>query len=92
LLGAAKKALGSKPDEAELQLYLEIDAEVLGEVVRIFNAGKWGAQNYEEVIDCYAAAGTFFVEELPDYSLREDKVRKFAADLLTNWKILYGLN
>jgi hypothetical protein len=91
-LGATKKALGSKPDDAEFLTYQEIHTAALNEVVGVHDAGEWDSQSYEDVITCYAEAGIFFIDELPDYSLNEDKVLKASADQVANIKILLGLN
>jgi hypothetical protein len=92
LFGASKKALGSDPDEDEFLVYDQIHSSMIDQVIGIYNAGQWGLQSLSDVIICYTEASTFFIDELPNHGVNEDKIRKLAADQVANVKILFGLN
>ena len=89
--GAIKKVLGSKPSDAEALLYQQIHTGSVDEIVRAHDSGTWNSQSYENLITCFSAAGTFFIDELPDHGVKEDKIRKLAADQIANVKIVLGL-
>ncbi len=89
--GAIKKALGNKPGDAEALLYHQIHTGTVDEVFRAHDSGTWDSQSYEDVIACFSEASTFFIDDLPSHGVKEDKIRKLAADQVANVKIVLGL-
>ncbi len=92
LFGASKKALGSNPDQDEFLVYDQIHSSMIDQVIGTYNAGQWGLQGLSDVIICYAEASVFFIDELPNHGVKEDKIRKLAADQVANVKIVFGLD
>jgi hypothetical protein len=90
-LGTTKKVFRGAPSDDELLTYMKIHSVALGEVLLAHKAGEWDSQDYGDVITCYAEAGIFFIDELPNYSLDEDDIRKASAEQLANIKILFGV-
>lgn len=91
LLGVMKQTLGGMPEDPEFEIYQQIHMNMVDEVIRIIDAGDWDASDYKEAINCFAAAGVFFLDELPKYRLSKKKIRETSADQLADVKIMLGL-
>jgi len=90
--GAARKTLGPKPDAAEVTAYIKIQTDRIDEVIAMFQGGAWNGENYEDALDCYASAATFFLEELPDLNLAEARIRKASFEQVKLVKTLLRPN
>jgi hypothetical protein len=88
--GATRITLGSDPDSAEVKAYSKIQTDRVDEVIAMMRNGSWGGEDYEDTINCYAEAATFFLEEMPDLKLPEARIRKLSIDQVKVVKTLLG--